>query len=141
LREQEEITQAASATLNIGGTTLSAARSMHPQAETPSATRHRRWTGGQRRDLLHLNLNNTSGTDTAGGVITVNGALVTTAGGTLDMSTFALGGTPTSITANGSTKNFQYSGTPIPAGFTWGGTFTMRLLQETKQSQAALTII
>ena len=70
----------------------------------------------------NLTLDNTSSTDTAGGGLTVNGTLTTTSGGTLDMSTYTLGGTLSTITNNGTIKTSATGATPIPANETWGGT-------------------
>ncbi len=74
----------------------------------------------------NLQLDNTSGANTAGGSLTVNGTLTTTAGGTLDMgATSLLGGTLTTITNGGTIKTSVptvTSNVPIPSGKTWGGT-------------------
>jgi hypothetical protein len=87
-------------------------------------------TGGQAitgRTYSNLMLDNTSGTNTAGGGITVNGILTTTAGGTLDFGAanlLSLGGASTIANA-GTIKTSvptATSATPIPAGKTWGGT-------------------
>ena len=67
-----------------------------------------------------LTLANTSGTQTAGNNLiatTVN----TTAGGTLNMSTFTL--SLTNITNAGTIRTQNTSGTPVSTGKTWGGTF------------------
>lgn len=69
----------------------------------------------------HLTLSNTSGTNTAGGNITVNGTLTTTAGGTLDMSSYTLDGTLSGISNAGILKTAATGATPIPASKTWGG--------------------
>jgi len=78
--------------------------------------------GGTYNNLL---LDNTSGTNTAGGNIVVNGTMTTTAGGTLSMGTTnILSGTGT-FNNLGTIKTAvptATSSTPIPAGKTWGGT-------------------
>jgi hypothetical protein len=68
-----------------------------------------------------LTLSNTSGTNTASGNLIVNNSLNTAANGTLDMSTFTLSGTLSSVN-NGIIKTSNTSANPIPAGLTWGGT-------------------
>jgi hypothetical protein len=74
----------------------------------------------------NLQLDNTSGTNTAGGNLTVNGTLTTTAGGTLSMGSFGsykLLGTLSTINNNGTIVTYSYAdATPIPTGKTWGGT-------------------
>jgi hypothetical protein len=70
----------------------------------------------------NLKLSNSTGTNTAGNNLTVNGILTTTAGGTFDLSTFTLGGTLPTVTNGGTIKTSNTSGTPIPTGKTWGGT-------------------
>ena len=80
-------------------------------------------SGGQSISSLtynNLQLDNTSGTNTAGGDLTVNGALTLTNTGILDMGTNILSvvTAPTSGTIN--TQNT--SSTPISAGMTWGCT-------------------
>ncbi len=69
----------------------------------------------------NLNLGNTSGTNTASGVITENGTLTTTSGGTLSMSTSALAGTGT-FTNNGTISTTSTTNPAIPSGKTWTGT-------------------
>lgn len=81
-------------------------------------------TGGQSIapcTYSRLTLSNTSGTQTATGDIAVNTAIVTTAGGTLDMAGFALSGTVTSITNNGTISTQNASSAPLPTGKTWSG--------------------
>ncbi len=74
----------------------------------------------------NLTLNNTSGSNAAGGNITVNGSLTTSAGGTLDMGTTGiLMGTLSTIANNGIIKTSvptATSSSPIPSGKTWSGT-------------------
>ncbi|MES2780947.1 MAG: T9SS type A sorting domain-containing protein [Bacteroidota bacterium] len=81
-------------------------------------------TGGTVSTGTYYNLisGNTSGTNSVSGNITVNGTLTTTAGGTLDMVTYTLGGTLSGINNSGTLKLASISSTPIPAGKTWGGT-------------------
>jgi len=84
--------------------------------------------GGQTVASLTYNnlfLDNSSGTDTAGGNVTIGAKLTTTAGGTLNMGTNTLGGTPSTITNNGTIRTQNTSGTPVPTGKTWGGTGTV----------------
>ncbi|MEI8059345.1 MAG: hypothetical protein WCG67_04225, partial [Ferruginibacter sp.] len=70
----------------------------------------------------NLKLNNTSGTNTVGGNITVNGTLTTASGGTLDMGTNQLLGTLNTISNSGIILTQNTSTTAIPVGKTWGGT-------------------
>lgn len=82
-------------------------------------------TGGQTvmaGTYNNLTVSNSSSSNTASGAITVNGTLTTTTGGTLNMSTFALGGTLTTITNDGTIQTANTTATPIPTGKTWGGT-------------------
>ncbi len=68
-----------------------------------------------------LKLDNTSGTNTAGGDITVEGTLITTAEGTLDLGTNKLSGSPT-VESNGIIRTQSIATIPLPIGKTWGGT-------------------
>jgi hypothetical protein len=70
----------------------------------------------------NLVMNNTSGTNTATGNITINGALTTTAGGAFTMSTYALSGSLTTITNSGTIITANTSAAPLPSGKTWIGT-------------------
>jgi hypothetical protein len=82
-------------------------------------------TGGQTISATQFNnltISNTLGTNSAAANVVVNGALVTSTGGTTDLSTFTLSGTLTSVTNNGIIKTSNTSATPIPTGKTWGGT-------------------
>ena len=65
-----------------------------------------------------LNLN--AGTLTLGGTLT-SGNINTASGTTLDLSTFALGGSP-AISNSGTIETQNTSPTPLPSGATWGGT-------------------
>jgi trimeric autotransporter adhesin len=72
-----------------------------------------------------LKIDNTSGTTTAGGALSVNTLLsLPNAGSALDMATFAMGGTMTAITNNG-TVTTSNTGTPFTTGRTWNGTGTL----------------
>jgi hypothetical protein len=74
-----------------------------------------------------LRLDNTSGTSTAAAALTVNTALnIANAGATMDMSTFALAGTLTTISNNGTISTNNTSATPFTTGRTWGGSGTVR---------------
>ena len=74
----------------------------------------------------NLTIGNTSAANTAGGNLTVNGTLITTAGGTLDMTAaYVLGGSLATIINNGTLSTAvptATSATPIPSGEDWGGT-------------------
>ena len=70
----------------------------------------------------NLTASNTGSSSAAGGNLTVNGTLTTTAGGTVDLGTFALNGTLTTITNNGTIATQNTSATPIITGRTWSGT-------------------
>jgi hypothetical protein len=67
----------------------------------------------------NLQLDNTSGTNTAGGNLTVNGTL-TIASGTLEMGTNTL--SVGAASGSGTINTQNTSSTPISAGMTWGGT-------------------
>ena len=69
-----------------------------------------------------LNISNTSGSDSAVGNLSVSTLLTTTAGGTLDLTTYTLSGTVTTLTNNGTINTQNTSTTPIPSGKTIGGT-------------------
>lgn len=75
----------------------------------------------------NLTLNNTSGTNTAGGNITVSGTLTTSAGGTLSMGTNIFSSL-SSVTNNGIIRTLNTSATPFPTGITWGGTIEYAVL-------------
>lgn len=70
----------------------------------------------------NLKISNTSGTNTVGGNVTVNGTLTTASGGTLDMGTNQLLGTLNTISNNGTIRTQNTSTTAIPVSKTWGGT-------------------
>ncbi len=69
-----------------------------------------------------LTLLNTSGTNTAGGVVNVNGVLTTTSGGIVDMGTFAMGGAPTGVVNNGTIVTSTVTSPALPSGEDWSGT-------------------
>src|ERR1035437_3699252 len=69
-----------------------------------------------------LTLSNTSGTNTASGILTDNGTLTIPAGGTLNMSTYALSGTLSTVTNNGTIITSSTANPAFPSGETWGGT-------------------
>lgn len=82
-------------------------------------------TGGQTvaaGTYNHLTLSNTGNINTAGGNITVNGTLTTTAGGTFNLGTNSLSGTLNSLNHNGILQTANAGSSPLPAGKTWGGT-------------------
>ncbi|MES2704913.1 MAG: T9SS type A sorting domain-containing protein [Bacteroidota bacterium] len=86
-----------------------------------------RTTGGQTippGTYNNLMLSNTSGTTNAQGLLTVNGTLTTTVGGTLNMGTNQLAGTLSTIANSGAIETQATGATPIPTGKTWGGTLT-----------------
>jgi hypothetical protein len=116
------LTQGNGSTLNIGGT--SAITGLDASTVT-NTVQYNATTGGQTvkaGTYYNLTLSNTSGTETAGGNLTVNNALTTTSGGTLNMGTNQLLGTLSTITNNGTIQTQNTSATPIPTGKTWGGT-------------------
>jgi hypothetical protein len=69
----------------------------------------------------NLTFSNISGTQTATGNLTVNGALTTTSGGFLNMGTYQLAGTLSTINNGGTIQTQNTSATPIPTGKSWGG--------------------
>lgn len=69
----------------------------------------------------NLTVSNTSGTNGAGGNLTVNGTLTTTSGGTFNLGMRTLSGTLTGIVNNGFLLTLNTSAAPLPAGKTWGG--------------------
>jgi hypothetical protein len=75
-------------------------------------------------DLLNnLSISTTSAnTVTLGSNVSVNGTLTVIASQILNLGTYALGGTLTTITNNGTITTQNTSGTPLPASKTWGGT-------------------
>ncbi|MBP7511889.1 MAG: T9SS type A sorting domain-containing protein [Bacteroidia bacterium] len=86
-------------------------------------------TGGQSVNAYsyhHLKFNNTSGINTATGNIDATGTITTTAGGTFDMSTFALSGAFTAANS-GTFSTSNTSAAPVTTGKTWGGTFIYAL--------------
>lgn len=71
----------------------------------------------------NLTMLNASGSPQATNNITVNGTLTTTAGGTLDLAGYQLGGTLGTITNNGIIKSTNSN--PFATGKTWGGSGTV----------------
>lgn len=69
-----------------------------------------------------LTVGNSSGTSSASGTLTINGSLVTTSGGVLDMLSSVMNGTPTSVTNNGTIRTSSTTTPALPAGQNWGGT-------------------
>jgi len=116
------LTQGTGSTLNIAGTSGVAGLDASTNANTVN---YNATSGGQIVKPItysSLTLGNTSGSQTAGGALTVNGTLTTTSGGTLDMVTYQLLGSLTTITNGGTIQTQNTSSTPIPTGKTWGGT-------------------
>lgn len=90
---------------------------------TGSKVEYTSTTGGQTiRSLTYnnLQLDNTSGTNTAGGNLTVNGTLTTTAGGVMNMGTNLL--SVTDVSNSGTIRTQNTTSLPISTGETWGGT-------------------
>ncbi|MDP3684504.1 MAG: T9SS type A sorting domain-containing protein, partial [Ignavibacteria bacterium] len=90
---------------------------------TGSKVEYTSTTGGQTiRSLTYnnLQLDNTSGTNTAGGNLTLNGTLTTTAGGVLNMGTNLL--SVTAASNSGTIRTQNTTSLPISTGETWGGT-------------------
>ena len=112
-------------TIDNTGATIKFSGTMNGQAIPTGTIEYSTTFGGQtiaNGTYTNLSLDNTSGSNVANGTLTVNGTLLTTAGGTLNMGTNQLLGTLTTIT-NGGTVQSQYIGTnPIPSGKTWNGT-------------------
>lgn len=80
-------------------------------------------TGGQTVNPVtyhNLQIDNTSGTNTTGGNLTVNGTFTTTASGILDMGTNTL--SVGSVAHSGILKTQHTGATPITTAKTWGGT-------------------
>ena len=122
-------------TLLLGGTT-GGAGSVIPGSNFPSNFTTHSMTGGtvnydntsggqtvfNTPAYNNLTLGNSSGTQTAGGNITVNGTLTTFAGGTLNMVANQLLGTLAGIINGGTIQTQNTSTTPVPSGKTWDGT-------------------
>jgi len=111
-------------TIDNAGATIKFSGSANGQAIPTGTVEYSATIGGQtiaNGTYTNLTLDNTSGSDVANGALTVNGVLLTTAGGTLNMGTNQLLGTLSTIT-NGGTIQSQYIGVnPIPSGKTWSG--------------------
>jgi hypothetical protein len=70
-----------------------------------------------------LTLSNTSGTNTAGGNLTVNSTVtITNTGATLAMGSYTLAGSLATITNNGTITTANTSAAPLTTGKSWGGT-------------------
>jgi hypothetical protein len=63
-----------------------------------------------------------NGTKTAVSDISVSGTFYDSATTTLSMLLYNFGGVPTSVTNNGTITTQSQSASPIPSGYTWGGT-------------------
>ena len=122
-------------TLDVGATTGGASGSNFPNnfnsySMSNGTVIYSSLTGGQTifatPTYHHLTISNTSGTQSAGGNISMNGVFTTTAGGTFDMTsnyiiTGILSVTNAGIFLTGVTSGI--STTPIPSGLIWAGTF------------------
>lgn len=69
----------------------------------------------------HLNLSGSGTTKSATGAFSVNGTLTINSNVTLDMISYAMSGSLSSVTNNGTILTQNTSATPLPAGRTWGG--------------------
>ena len=118
----------ASGTINISGNFTKTATGIGSFTTTGNTVNYTSTNGGQTVAMLtynNLTVSNTSGTNTAGGDLTVNGTLTTTGGGILDLGTNLLSGSLTTIANNGTISTAvptATSATPIPSGKTWNGT-------------------
>ena len=71
----------------------------------------------------NFTVNTTTGqTTTITGNILVNGTLTTAAGETLNMGTYAIGGTLSTVAGSGTINTQNTFSTPFPSGKSWGGT-------------------
>ena len=80
-------------------------------------------TGGQTivsGTYKQLSMLNTSGTNTAGGDITIDSLMSYGASGVLDMSTYALIGNNITVKGGGALQTQSTSALPLPANITWG---------------------
>jgi hypothetical protein len=99
-------------------------------------------TGGQTIDngtYNNLTVKNTSGINTVAGDITVNGILITTSSGILDLGTNEIVGNPTTIVNNGTVRTSSTNATPLPLNETWGGTGTIEYAALANQTIVAGT--
>jgi hypothetical protein len=71
--------------------------------------------------FYHLTVSGSGSTKSATGNTSVNGILTINSGDTINMVTYTLGGTPTSVAGTGPLKTQNTSSTPIPSGKTWTG--------------------
>lgn len=69
----------------------------------------------------HLNLSGSGTTKSAAGAFSVNGTLTINSNVTLDMLTYALSGSLSSVSNSGTLLTQNTSATPLPSGRTWGG--------------------
>lgn len=87
----------------------------------------------------NLSLTNTANSIPAGGDLTVNGTLLSTAGGTLDLGTYALGGTLASVNNSGSIRTANTGAAALASGKTWGGSGTLYFYGAASQTVPAGT--
>lgn len=73
----------------------------------------------------NLKLDNSSGINSAGGTVTLNGKFTTTGGGTLNLGTVLMNGNPGQITHNGILRTAYAGSIAIPDGETWSGAGTV----------------
>jgi hypothetical protein len=111
--------------LRLGNNSGGVTGSNFPSNMTPTLTggtvEYYRSNGGQTISSAtyhNLYLNNTSGTQTAGGNLTINGQLSIN-GTTLNMNTFTLAGASLTTAGTGTIQTQNTSGTPLPSGRTW----------------------
>ena len=105
------------------GTAISSTNSPTITLGGSSTIEYSATAGGQAvtgRTYANLTLDNTSGTNTANGAVTVNNTFTTTAGGTLNMGTNAL--SAATVANSGIIRTQNTSATPLSTGKTWGGT-------------------
>ncbi|HEX6914020.1 MAG TPA: hypothetical protein VF145_02185, partial [Chitinophagaceae bacterium] len=74
----------------------------------------------------NLVFSNSSGTNSTAGNIVVNGTLVNPSGATLDLQSYTLTGSLSSINNNGTIQTASTSSTPLSSGKTWGGVVEYR---------------
>jgi hypothetical protein len=115
------LTNGDNATLNFGGSSITPTLTASASGNTVNYIAA---AGGQTiktGTYYTLTMGNTSGTQTAGGAIsatTLNNN--TNAADILNMVTYTL--TATTVNNSGTIQTQNTSGTPLPTGFTWGGT-------------------
>ncbi len=80
-------------------------------------------TAGTTNMLNNFSINTTSAnTITAGNDFSINGTLTIASGQILNMGTYTMGGTLSTVANSGTILTQNTSSTPIPTGKTWGGT-------------------